>query len=101
MAKVSSINKNKKRQKLTTKFCAKRLALHERIYNKKISLEDRFALVMSLAALPRNGARIRVRNRCELTGRSRGYIRKFGLSRNMVRDFAGKGLLPGVIKASW
>ena len=101
MAKVSSINKNNKRQKLAKKLFLKRAKLKKEIYNKKLPLESRFALVVSLAQLPRNSASNRVRNRCQLTGRPRGYVGKFSLSRNMVRDLAGKGLLPGVIKASW
>ncbi|WP_316355009.1 30S ribosomal protein S14 [Candidatus Trichorickettsia mobilis] len=101
MAKVSSINKNNKRKKLAQKFFLKRAKLKDKIYDKNISLEDRFALVMNLAQLPRNSAISRVRNRCELTGRPRGVSRKFSLSRNMIRDLGGKGLLPGVVKASW
>jgi len=101
MAKVSSIKKNIKRQKLAHKFYAKRQKIKEQIYAKDLPLEERFALVVKLAQLPRNSAAIRVRNRCALTGRPRGILKKFMLSRNMVRDLAGKGCLPGIVKASW
>lgn len=101
MAKVSSIQKNEKRKKLTKSLKNKRQALKAKIYNKAISLEERFALVMELAKVPRNSARTRVRNRCALTGRPRGVYSKFELSRNMLRDFSGQGLIPGLIKASW
>jgi small subunit ribosomal protein S14 len=101
MAKASSINKNVKRRKLAQKFYAKRKQLKDEIYNKDLSLEDRFVLMMKLAQMPRNSAADRVRNRCEITGRPRGFVGRFALSRNMVRDLAGKGCLPGVVKASW
>ncbi|WPY00528.1 30S ribosomal protein S14 [Candidatus Trichorickettsia mobilis] len=101
MAKVSSINNNNKRKELARKFFLKRAKLKDEIYDKNISLGDRFDLVMKLAKLPRNSATTRVRNRCKLTGRPRGVSRKFFLSRNMIRDLGGKGLLPGVVKASW
>ena len=101
MAKKSSIEKNSKRKRMNAVMRAKRAALKAQIYNKGLPLGERFALVMKLAGLPRNSARTRIRNRCELSGRPRGYYRKFKLSRNMLRDFAGQGLLPGVVKASW
>lgn len=101
MAKLSSINKNKKRRNMVKKFHVKRTQLKSRIYDKNVSLEDRFALVTELAKLPRDSSSTRVRNRCALTGRPRGYIRCCGVSRNVFRDLAGNGMLPGVIKASW
>jgi len=101
MAKISSIKRNNKRQKLAKRLYNKRKALKTEIYDKTKSLEERFALVIKLAKLPRNSAAVRIRNRCELTGRSRGVFRKFGLSRNMLRALAGNGMLPGLIKASW
>ena len=101
MAKVSSIEKNKKRKKLMQAFSKKRLNLKSKIYDKTLSLEARFSLIIALGKLPRNSAPTRIRNRCELTGRPRGYYRKFGLSRNMLRDFGSKGQVPGLIKASW
>jgi small subunit ribosomal protein S14 len=101
MAKLSSIKKNERRKKFSQSLYNKRTKLKSKIYDKNISLEERFSLVMTLAQLPRNSAAIRVRNRCELTGRPRGVTKKFGISRNMLRVLVGKGLVPGVIKASW
>lgn len=101
MAKLSSIKKNERRKKFSQSLYSKRTKLKNKIYDKNISLEERFSLVMTLAQLPRNSAAIRVRNRCELTGRPRGVSKKFGISRNMLRVLVGKGLVPGVIKASW
>lgn len=101
MAKMSSINKNNRRKEQAQKFFTKRARLKKEIYSKNISLDERVSLVMYLAKLPRNSAMTRVRNRCYLTGRSRGFIRKFSLSRNMMRALSCKGMLPGVVKASW
>jgi small subunit ribosomal protein S14 len=101
MAKISSIEKNKKRKRMVQAFEAKRRELKSKIHDKTLALEDRFSLIVALGKLPRNSAPIRVRNRCELTGRPRGYYRKFGLSRNMLRDLGSKGQVPGLIKASW
>jgi small subunit ribosomal protein S14 len=101
MAKIGSIEKNNRRIKLVKSMAPKRAKLKEQIYNKTTSLEERFRLVMLLASLPRNGAKTRVRNRCFLTGRPRAYSRKFGLSRNMFRDLAALGQVPGLVKASW
>lgn len=101
MAKVSSIERNLKRKNKSASLSRKRADLKERIYDKNLSLEERFALVVKLASLPRNSAKTRIRNRCELTGRPRGYFRKFKLSRNMVRELAGNAMLPGLIKSSW
>ena len=101
MAKVSSIQKNESRKRKSASLRAKRAALKTQIYDKNLGLAERFALVTKLAALPRNSAWTRVRNRCELTGRPRGYYRKFKLSRNMLRELASNGQLPGVIKSSW
>ncbi|WP_425364214.1 30S ribosomal protein S14 [Candidatus Tisiphia endosymbiont of Hybos culiciformis] len=101
MAKVSSIKKNNRRRKMAQSLYNKRAKLRDKIYDKTLSLEERFSLVMLLAKLPRNSAMNRVRNRCELTGRSRGVYSKFGLSRNKLRELGSKGLVPGLIKASW
>ena len=101
MAKTSSIKKNEKRQKMSKSLEAKRESLKEKIYDKELSLEERFSLVLKLAALPRNSSKTRVRNRCALTGRPRGYYQKFMLSRNMLRELAGQGQIPGLRKASW
>ena len=101
MAKVSSVKKNERRKKLSQSLLNKREKLKSKIYDKNTPLEERFALVMSLAQLPRNSSVTRIRNRCELTGRPRGVIRKFGVSRNKLRELSGRGLVPGVIKSSW
>ncbi len=101
MAKVGSVNRNEKRKKLAKSSMAKRKAMTEKIKDKSTSLEERFELVLKLASLPRNGAQVRVRNRCALTGRPRGCFRKMGLSRNMIRQLAAEGKLPGIVKASW
>lgn len=101
MARQASIENNNKRKRLARLYRAKRKALKAKIYDKNLSLNERFECVVKLSGLPRNSARIRIRNRCGLTGRPRGYYSKFELSRNMLRELAGKGLLPGVIKASW
>lgn len=101
MAKKSSVEKNNKRKKMNSTLRGKRSVLKEEIYNKALSLNERMRAVMKLAALPRNSARTRIRNRCELTGRPRGYYRKFKLSRNMLRELAGSGEIPGLVKASW
>jgi len=101
MAKTGSVQRNEKRKRLVKSLKAKRAALNGKIHQKDLPLEERFELVMKLAKLPRNSAEIRVRNRCALTGRPRGYHRKMGISRNMLRTLAAQGQLPGVIKASW
>ena len=101
MAKVSAIDKNKKRTIKAAQAREKREYLKGLIYNKESSIEDRFAAVQKLAALPKDGSIIRVRRRCVLTGRPRGNYRFFGLCRNMLRELASFGKLPGVIKASW
>mgnify|MGYP000048455126 CR=1 FL=1 len=101
MAKKSAIEKNKSRIKKVEKFKNKRRELKKLIMNKKTIQEDRFEAVMKLASLPRNGCSIRVRNRCELSGRPRGFYRKFKMSRIALRDHALAGLIPGMIKSSW
>jgi small subunit ribosomal protein S14 len=101
MAKLSSIEKNNRRKRMVARFAAKRAELKATIMNKELPLEERFQAQLKIAGLPRNGAKTRVRNRCELTGRSRGFYRKFKMSRICLRLLAGNGLLPGVIKASW
>ena len=101
MAKTGSIQRNNKRKKLVKSFKNKRSELNSKTHQKHLPLEERFELVMRLAKLPRNSAAIRLRNRCALTGRPRGYHRKMGISRNMLRTLAAQGQLPGVIKASW
>lgn len=101
MAKTSMIERDKKRAKLVEKYAAKRAELNAIIKDKKIPADERFQAVLKLAELPRNGAKIRKRNRCALTGRPRGYFRKVGLSRIALRDLASRGELPGVTKSSW
>jgi len=101
MAKTSSIEKNKRRERLSKLHSAKRAVLKATVMDKDLPVEDRFEATLKLAQLPRNGAKVRVRLRCELTGRPRGNYRKFKLSRNMLRELASKGQLPGVVKASW
>lgn len=101
MAKTGTIERNNKRKRIVKSFENKRKALSEKIYDKNISLEERFGLVIKLASLPRNSAKSRIRNRCALTGRPRGFYRKMGLSRNVLRELAAQGMLPGIVKASW
>ena len=101
MAKKSTLARNEVRRKLSTKLLEKRRSLKAIIADNKKSPEDREAARAKLAALPRDANPVRVRNRCLLTGRSRGNYRKFGLCRNQFRDLALKGEIPGVRKASW
>ncbi|MCL6556010.1 MAG: 30S ribosomal protein S14 [Burkholderiales bacterium] len=101
MAKLALKNRELKRRKLVAKYAAKRAELFAIINNAKASDEERYEARMKLQQLPRNASPVRLRNRCALTGRPRGYFRKFGLSRNKIREFALSGQIPGVIKASW
>jgi len=101
MAKTSSIQRNSKKKRLAASQFPKRIALKKIIMDRSVSGEDRFQAVLKLAQFPRNGATNRVRNICELTGRSRGNYRKFKLSRIIFRDMSSDGLIPGVTKASW
>ena len=101
MAKQSSIQKNLNRKKIVSKFEKRRKALKNSIMKKDLSMEERFKLQSKLNDLPRDSANIRVRNRCELTGRTRGVYRKFGLSRIKLRELTMSGALPGVVKSSW
>ena len=101
MAKTSSIQRNLKRIKLSNKFLKKREALNMIIKNRKLPLEKRFNAQLKLAKLPRNSARIRVRNRCEITGRPHGVYRKLRISRIALRELASKGKIPGMTKSSW
>jgi small subunit ribosomal protein S14 len=101
MAKTSAIEKNKRRMRLTKKFSAKRKALKALVMDKTKPLEERFRAQVKLAQLPRNGAAIRVRNRCEITGRPRAYYRKLRMSRIALRDLGATGKVPGIVKSSW
>ena len=101
MAKLSSINKNERRKKLVKKYAAKYATLKAIADDESKDDTERLMARLKMAELPRNGNKTRIRNRCELTGRSRAYYRKFRLSRIMLRELANKGLIPGVIKSSW
>jgi small subunit ribosomal protein S14 len=101
MAKLALINRDAKRRALVKKYAKKREALQAIVDNQKVSDEDRFAARQKIQQLPRNANPTRVRNRCAMTGRPRGFFRKFGLGRNKVREFAMRGEIPGVVKASW
>lgn len=101
MAKKSAVEKNEHRKQLVEKFKTKRAELKKVVMDRSLEPEERFEATLRLAALPRNGSRTRIRNRCALTGRPRAYYRKFGLSRIALRDLASEGRIPGVVKASW
>ena len=101
MAKLSSINKNERRKKLVEKQAAKYAKLKAIANDESKDETERLIARLKMAELPRNGNPTRVRNRCQITGRSRAYYRKFRLSRIMLRELANKGLIPGVIKSSW
>jgi small subunit ribosomal protein S14 len=101
MAKKSSIEKNKRRMRLTKQYAAKRARLKAVANDKSLPIEDRFAARLKLAELPRNSAQNRIRLRCELTGRPRANYRKFRLSRIALRELASTGQIPGVVKSSW
>ena len=101
MAKMSSINKNNKRLKLSNKFYKKRKGLKEIIMNKNLTLEERFKAQQKLSKLPRNSAKIRVRNRCQITGRPHGVYRKLKISRIALRQLGLQGKIPGMVKSSW
>ena len=101
MAKLSSIQKNSNRLNLIEKFSNRRKSLKNRIMKKDLTIEDRLKIHDKLNDLPRNSSSIRYRNRCKLTGRTRGVYRKFGLSRIKIRELSMSGDLPGVVKSSW
>ena len=101
MAKTSTVYRNVKRTKLCEKYRAQRDSLRERSKDLKLSLEDRMEARAALTLLPGNSAPTRLKNRCQITGRSRAYLRKFGVCRTVLRRMAHAGFLPGVTKASW
>ena len=101
MAKTSAIQRNLKRIRLVKKYAKKRLALKNIINNKKLPLDERFKAQLKLAKIPRNSAKIRIRNRCEITGRPHGVYRKLKISRIALREMASKGIIPGMTKSSW
>lgn len=100
MAKKSMIERDKKRKELVEKYSAQRAELKEQ-FEQATNQAEKLAIHRKIQQLPRNSSRTRVRNRCWLTGRPRGYYRDFGLSRNVIREMAHQGLLPGVVKSSW
>lgn len=101
MAKTSAVERNRKRQKLTKRFAEKRAELKAVARDTSKPVEERFAAQLKLAQLPRNSAPTRIRNRCEITGRPRGFYRKLKMSRIALRDLASNGLIPGMVKSSW
>src|ERR1700692_4927709 len=101
MAKTSQVNRNKKREGMAARDKSKRAACKSIVMDRTLPVEDRFDATMKLAQLPRNGAKVRVRLRCELTGRARANYRKFKLCRIALRDMASSGQIPGMVKASW
>ncbi len=101
MAKKSAIEKNNRRAKLVKKFAGKRARLKAIAKDESLSLEERFAARLKLAELPRNSAKTRLRNRCEVTGRPRGVYRKLKMSRIALRELGSQGRIPGLVKSSW
>jgi small subunit ribosomal protein S14 len=101
MAKTSSIWRNRKRETLVKRYAAKRAKLKAIANNKSLSQEERFAARLKLSELPRNSSKVRIHNRCQLTGRPRGYYRKFKVSRIVLRQLASAGQIPGMVKSSW
>ena len=101
MSKLALINRNEKRKKLVAKFAKKRDLLQAIVDDPKASEETRYAARLKIQALPRNSNKTRIRNRCALTGRPRGVFSKFGLGRNKLREYAMRGEIPGIVKASW
>jgi small subunit ribosomal protein S14 len=101
MAKTSSVNKNNRRAQLAKRMAPKRARLKAIACDRSLPPEERFAARLKLAEMPRNGALVRVRNRCTLSGRPRGYYRKFKLSRIALRELASSGQIPGMVKSSW
>lgn len=101
MARKGSIESNEKRKKICDSFRKKRTDLKKVVQDKTVSVDERFQAVLKLAAMPRSGSRVRIRNRCALSGRPRGYYRHLGLSRIALRDLASAGAIPGMTKSSW
>ena len=101
MAKLSSVNKNNRRIKLSNKFYEKRKKLKKIIMNKQLSLEERFKAQQKLSKMPRNSSKIRVRNRCQITGRPHGVYRKLKISRIALRKLGLEGKIPGMVNSSW
>jgi small subunit ribosomal protein S14 len=101
MAKKSSIEKNKRRERMAKQYAGRRNRLKAIADDEELPMEERFAARLKLAELPRNSAKVRIRNRCEITGRPRAVYRKFKLSRIALRDLASTGQIPGMVKSSW
>ncbi|MCG6858535.1 MAG: 30S ribosomal protein S14 [Salaquimonas sp.] len=101
MAKLSAVEKNKRRRKLADQYAPKRAALKAIIMNKETPIEERFRAQLKLAELPRNSAKNRIRNRCEVSGRPRGFYRKLKMSRIALRELGARGQVPGIVKSSW
>ena len=101
MAKTSSIEKNNKRKKMSASAAAKRAKLKGIVMDQKVSLEERFAASLKLAAMPRNSSPTRIRNRCEVSGRPRAFYRKVRMSRIALRELGNLGQVPGLVKSSW
>ena len=101
MAKVGSTEKNNRRKRLAEQYANKRAALKAIIMDRSKPMEERFAAQLKLAEMPRNGAKNRIRNRCEITGRPRGFYRKLQICRNQLRELASQGRVPGMVKSSW
>ena len=101
MAKTSSVEKNNRRRKLVARSAAKRAALKAIIMDQSKPLEERFRAQLKLSAMPRNASKIRIRNRCEVTGRPRAVYRKLGMSRIALRELGNSGVIPGLVKSSW
>ncbi|MDA8232540.1 MAG: 30S ribosomal protein S14 [Magnetospirillum sp.] len=101
MAKISSVERNKKRERMAKQQAGKRARLKTMLMDRNASAEERFEAALRLADMPRNGSKVRVRLRCEITGRSRGNYRKFKVCRNKLRELASLGQIPGMVKSSW
>ena len=101
MAKKSSIEKNNRRRRMVARFAERRAALKRVANDESLTPEERFQARLTLAKLPRNSSAVRIRNRCEVSGRPRGYYRKLQMSRIALRDLGGAGLIPGLVKSSW
>jgi small subunit ribosomal protein S14 len=101
VAKKSAVNRNERVKQLVKQHAAKRAALKATANNESLPLEERFDARLKLAEMPRNSSKTRIRNRCEVTGRPRGYYRKLKMSRISLRDLGSAGLIPGLVKSSW
>ena len=101
MAKVSAVEKNKRRRELAKQYASKRAELKATVMDRSKPIEERFKATLKLSELPRNSAKVRIRNRCEVSGRPRGYYRKLRMSRIALRELGSLGLVPGIVKSSW